>query len=678
MSPRKDLARGLLLLFVSVSILALPVFLSAGGTGAAPSRPSLASATGTPGDPFVAKLARLREIPARQAATNIVISEFRTRGPAAEPDEFIELFNPTAGTVSLENWSLWRSDSCAPSEGLVYTFGLGASLTAGQHLLIGGLLYGGSTDIGPIDIGVADDGGLALRSGPLVTDPVVDRVGLCADGLFEGAPLAPLISDTDQSYDRDIESSGICTDSNNNAADFFQRSPSDPQSSGTVLAVCGNPTLTPTASNTPTATATVDCAVAPTPTFYPSRAVMINEVAWSGTLASSADEWVELYSTYSCPISLAGWHLIGIRSGGQTAFDVSFTAAHIIPAGDFFIIATKSGIFTSGATIDLIPATTVKFGFIDSGLTLYLFDPGGERVDTANLGSGVVSSWPAGSTSGRRSMERYRNSPDARTNWVTFARTPLTGTWPRDRNGNFVNGSPGLPNWSLSVTITPSPIPTKVRTPTPRPPTPFAHMVINEFLPRAGTDWNGDGAVNVYDEFIELKNLGPIDVDLKGWKLDDEANQGSPMYTLPSIKLKPGERTVLYSLTTGVRLEDSGDTVRLINPQGIVIDARGYGVIERVDESHCRIPDGYYWRRECFATPGNENALTGEAPEPVAIEIGARPPCLLPDIIPDPFRQAECEGYGDDMWDRDYWDRQAGWDTFPIDNPRSKWRTSVQ
>ena len=181
-------------------------------------------------------------------------------------------------------------------------------------------------------------------------------------------------------------------------------------------------------------------------------------------------------------------------------------------------------------------------------------------------------------------------------------------------------------------------------------------MVINEFLPRAGSDWNGDGEVNVYDEFIEIKNNGPINGDLAGWRLDDVDAGGSPAFTLPSLVLKPGERAVFYGLQTRLLLDDSGDTVRLIDNRGIVIDARGYGVIEKLDISHCRIPDGYYWRIACFPTPGNENALTGTAPTTAPILLSAPPPCLLADTVPAPFLEAECNGFGSDMYDRTYWD----------------------
>ncbi len=275
-------------------------------------------------------------------------------------------------------------------------------------------------------------------------------------------------------------------------------------------------------------------------------------------------------------------------------------------------------------------------------------------------------------------MERYRATvrTPAR-NWFTFDGATSASDWPRDCGNNRIRGTPRQANWAIQVTMTPSPVPTKVRTPTPRPPTPFAHMVINEFLPRAGTDWNQDGEIDVYDEFIELKNNGPIDVDLAGWKLDDVADAGSAPFTLPSVKLKPGERALFYGLQTNILLDDSGDTVRLINKQNIVVDARGYGVIEKVDESHCRLPDGYYWRTACFATPGNENALSGVAPAPAPIVLSAAPPCLLADTVPAPFRDAECNGFGSDIYDRTYWDEPSAEPLILLDD-RHKWKTILE
>ncbi len=40
--------------------------------------------------------------------TNVVISEFRTSGPAGKTDEFIEIFNPTTTNQNLSGWELWE------------------------------------------------------------------------------------------------------------------------------------------------------------------------------------------------------------------------------------------------------------------------------------------------------------------------------------------------------------------------------------------------------------------------------------------------------------------------------------------------------------------------------------------------------------------------------------------
>ena len=203
-------------------------------------------------------------------------------------------------------------------------------------------------------------------------------------------------------------------------------------------------------------------------------------------------------------------------------------------------------------------------------------------------------------------------------------------------------------------------------------------MVLNEFLPRAGFDWNGDGVVDVYDEFIEVENLGPVDGDLEGWTLD-AVGDTTTSYTLPSLTLKPGERALYFGSTTNILLHDSGATVRLLNNDGTIVDARGYGVVDQPDQSWCRIPDGVgYWTHPCFPTPGTVNSLTGTLPLLPPNAINLPPVCLLPDTAPDSFIQAECHSYGADMFNPSYWDDQAGQSEFPVPDAYNKWHTSVQ
>ncbi len=616
------------------------------------------------------KLVSYKQAAVQQAATNVVISEFRSRGPSTngyDTDEFVELFNPTDSAAPSSDWTLWRGGCSALN--LIATIPSGV-IPAHKHYLIGGENYSGSAapDL-TVNIGLSDDNGaIELQDGSL---NIMDTAGTC-DG------LAPLQGNSDQSYDR-IAVDTSCQDSGVNTADFFLRRPSDPQNRYSPIMTCGNPTPTPVH----TATATVR----PTSTPAGFRRLTINEVGWAGTKYSSSDQWIELANTSGGALDLTGWAL-------EDAYGtvIANLRGILLPTPGFYLLvhgkpdaATQSAIGTPTAPASdcvVFQRQDVTYDQVftaelnTAGQRIYLINENGGIEDTADR---YGYAWPAGKSNPATSMERS-NSALADTTlgaWFSFDGDPVALVTARDCGNYNVRGTPKDVNWAVGKIATPSPT-LSIKKPTLAPPTPFAHMVINEFLPRAGTDWNQDGKIDVYDEFIELKNLGPIDVDLKNWKLDDAENAGSTPYTLPSQKVAPGERVVYYHATTNIALPDSGDVVRLINPSGVVIDARSYGPVGEADVSHCRIPDGYYWQTACFPTPGLENKLTGTAPSaPPAVSQGP-PPCLLADSVPAPFRDAECNGYGADMWDRTYWDKLAGQGQFTVPDIYGKAITIVQ
>lgn len=155
------------------------------------------------------------------------------------------------------------------------------------------------------------------------------------------------------------------------------------------------------------------------------------------------------------------------------------------------------------------------------------------------------------------------------------------------------------------------------------------HVVISEFLPRPGTDFNGDGKANVGDEFIEIINAGTQAVNLQGWKLDDGVGGSSP-YTISALTLQPGEIAYFYGADTKISLSDGGDTVRLLRPGNVTADIYVYSTVANRDLSWCRIPDkSGAWRSDCRPTPGQPNAAgaaatptTAPAPPPVPPAVG--------------------------------------------------------
>ena len=417
---------------------------------------------------------------------------------------------------------------------------------------------------------------------------------------------------------------------------------------------------------------------------YPPMTLLINEVAWAGTAASANDEWIELYNPGSTSVNLTGWVLKAV-DGTPT---INLTNGFILNPGQYYLLER-----TDDTTVSDIPADQIYTGELgNSSEILQLIDPLNKVVDTANSNGGI---WPAGtgtcSTTGciaYGSMERRGVMVDSDTAWITNtgvvawgkdAGTPndCTITPPCLTLPQTLKGTPKHANWATMVQPTPSPVPpapTKYKTPTAAPLPPPPLVAINEFVPRPGSDWNNDGVINTSDEYIELINHGVVNVNLSGYRLDDEANIGSNPFTLPSITLKPGERIVFYGSQTGLLLSDGGDGVRLLKPNGQLADAYNYFVVEFPDQAFCRLPDNGGlddWNTKCHPTPGLRNSLSWTILRPPTLVDEDQPLCPIADTLPQAFVLAECTPFGNNIWNRHYWDR-FGRDTPPYQPKRSQ------
>lgn len=357
----------------------------------------------------------------------------------------------------------------------------------------------------------------------------------------------------------------------------------------------GNPIhgtpLSPNSCPCPTPTA-------PTPTSTPSPtlpagpisplAIYVNEVAWSGTAADASDEWIELHNPGPDAIDLKGWLLTDHG-------DVRVALAGSIAPYGFYLLER-----TSDETVADIPADWIYSGGLsNSGESLWLLGPAGEVVDSANADGGA---WPAGRESPRRSMER-RGGEDRSGNWATF---PGYGGVGRDAAGNAIAGTPRQPNAIFLPPPTPTPLPSRV--------------VLNEVLIRPHYDWEGTGGVTPRDEFIELYNAGNLPVRLLGWVLDDLEGAGSKPYTLPDTILPPHGFLAFFRTRTRIALNDSGDTVRLLAPNGHVVDQIAYLRVRAKNLSYGRLPDGSrHLHYGLWPTAGGPNELFVEPRLPLPV-----------------------------------------------------------
>jgi DNA/RNA endonuclease YhcR with UshA esterase domain len=151
-------------------------------------------------------------------------------------------------------------------------------------------------------------------------------------------------------------------------------------------------------------------------------------------------------------------------------------------------------------------------------------------------------------------------------------------------------------------------------------------VLLNEFLPAPhSTDWDGDGTADYNDEWIEVYNAGPAVVGLGGWQLDDVAEGGSGPYTIPADAVSspaygvipPGGFLVFFKKDSGVSLDNDGDWVRLLRPDGTVADETHYTHSPGYDRSFSRTVDGGgHWTADYAVTLGAPNHAAPSPPPP--------------------------------------------------------------
>ncbi len=278
------------------------------------------------------------------------------------------------------------------------------------------------------------------------------------------------------------------------------------------------------------------------PLFHPG-AIVINEIVSDPIKGHS--EFVELYNRSEDTIQLEGWYL---QEGGG-----SKTALNgVIHSKSFYAIDDPKGNLNNDG--DNISIYSPNEKLIDS-LTYGKFDDG-DLSDNAPLASDPYS------------LCRIKDGQDTDNDRTDFAISASV-----TKNAINLVTHPGVNHDDQA--------PDKSNSETSLEQTKkqeqnlsnyliqdFLDIKINEFLPNPeGTDDN---------EFIELYNSGQKKKDLSGLFLDDQEG-GSKPFTFPeNLSLEPNQYLVLFKQETGLSLNNSADSVRLMLPDGKIIQQVRY------------------------------------------------------------------------------------------------------
>lgn len=181
--------------------------------------------------------------------------------------------------------------------------------------------------------------------------------------------------------------------------------------------------------------------------------VVINEIAWMGTVASPSDEWIEFYNNTDSPIDIGNWSIFGADTGTCLNFSAADGySSTVIPAKGFLIYANHEDDVrgSDGTNMVDIWDSTISMGN-DSPGQIGLYDAAncaGIMIDTVNH---LTNGWFAGDAAQRKTMERANpgasgnESANWRTNNAAIARNGI------DAASNPIGGTPKAQNSATNL-----------------------------------------------------------------------------------------------------------------------------------------------------------------------------------------------------------------------------------
>ncbi|OQB07499.1 MAG: hypothetical protein BWY21_01628 [Parcubacteria group bacterium ADurb.Bin216] len=354
-------------------------------------------------------------IPARK---DIVFSEIAWMGSKSSSSaEWIELTNNGTHSVDLFGWKIYDDDS--KLEILITDH---ITLKGGGYLL----LERGEEAVPNLSADLLYTGALANSKETLY---LFDRECLLQD-IVKADPSWPAGNNSEKrTMERDLNYSWYSY--SGDELDGIMGTPRKQNSPNTRTE---NVTIPKTSSSSYSSSG-----VSSTPISYCSQAntgnpihspVIINEIAWMGTLTSSNDEWIELRNVSDENVSLAGWQLLDKAEN----IKIVFTAQDVIPSQGFYLLERTNDTSVPGVQANLIYSGSLN----DKDETLKLFNKDCQIVDE------VIASpdWIAGNGPEKKSMERGSSF-----DWHTYQNSSadeqsgLFGT-PKKTNTIIINNDP--------------------------------------------------------------------------------------------------------------------------------------------------------------------------------------------------------------------------------------------
>lgn len=304
----------------------------------------------------------------------------------------------------------------------------------------------------------------------------------------------------------------------------------------------------------------------------PNHQVLINEVAWMGSVGDANAEWIELLNNAGVAVSLAGWQLR--TESGKISLTFS-SDTHLSFSGYALLERTDD------ESVPGVQADAVYTGALaNTGERIQLFDHRCVLVDELDARSG----WPGGESAARKTLER--NVRDF--GWHTS--TNANGT-PKRENASVVIALRTVaadPALSQPASDSSAPPPTDAQSSPPATQTPNV-SVVSHALIVAVQITGGVGKAN--NDFIKIHNPSGASLDVGDWKLRKRTQSGteSSIRVFPSGTSIPAGgyitwansdgdfATIMNAELSSTQTLSANNSIALIDAAGAAVDALAWG-----------------------------------------------------------------------------------------------------
>lgn len=285
---------------------------------------------------------------------------------------------------------------------------------------------------------------------------------------------------------------------------------------------------------------------------------LVIATVYPGSTADAADEFIVLHNQVNQELNLKGYALEYKAATGKSWYKKAHVDTDlVVGAHQDVTIATKRD-----AQIELTS------GLAQSGGNLRLVNADDSAVDQVAWGNG--DSPEANAASAPKAGEALERSCD-------------------ESSGTCIDSQDNRQDFRIAIvdSNTDSDAGSKVGAAPDQAVEDAQQIEITELLPDPASPLS-DGK----DEYIELYNAGGAVASLNGWKLIDAAGHSAK---LDGVSIPANSYIVLYSATTKLSLNNSGDTISLVRPDGnVVMTTPNYGS-SKIGRSYGVTPEGWGW-----------------------------------------------------------------------------------